>query len=65
MFFQNLQSFTYNMSSTCYPSNNINNVPRGIALRLKCICDSDEKFTIRSNGYKNFLIARDYNPNIY
>ena len=52
------------MPSTCYPSNNINNVPRGIALRLKCICDSDEKFTIRSNVYKNFLKARDYNTNI-
>ena len=27
-------SFTYVMPSTCYPSSNINNVPRGIALRL-------------------------------
>ena len=32
-------SFTYVMPSTCYPSNNINNVPRGIALRLKRICE--------------------------
>ena len=52
-------SFTYVMPSTCYPSNNINNVPRGIALRLKRICDSDEKFTVRSNEHKNYLIARD------
>ena len=30
-------SFIYAMLSTCYLSNNINNVPRGIALKLKCI----------------------------
>ena len=52
------------MPSTCCPSNNINNVPRGIALRLKRICDSDEKFTVRSNEYKNYLIARDYKPKV-
>ena len=42
-------SYTCVMPSTCYPSNNINNVSRGIALRLKHICDSDENFTVRSN----------------
>ena len=52
------------MSSTCYPSNNINNVPRGAALILKRICDSDEKFTARSNEYKNYLIARDYKSKV-
>ena len=53
-------SFTYVLPSTCYPSNNINNVPGGIALRLKRICDSDEKFIVRSNEHKNCLIAREY-----
>ena len=57
-------SFIYVMPSTYYPSNNINNVLRGIALRLKRICDSDEKFTVRSNEYKNYLIARDYKPKV-
>ena len=41
--------FTYVMPITCYLSNNISSVPRDIALRLKCIYDSDEKFTVRSN----------------
>ena len=45
-------SFTYVMPSTRYPRKNINNVPRGIALRLKRICDSDEKFAARSTEYK-------------
>ena len=52
------------MPSICYPRKNINNVPRGIALRLKRICDSDEKFAARSTEYKNFLIARDYKPKV-
>ena len=52
------------MTSTCYPSNNINNVPRGIDLRLKRICDRDEKFTVRSNEYKNYLIVRNYKPKV-
>ena len=56
--------FTYVMPITFYPSSNINNVPRGIALRLKRICGSDEKFTARSNEYKNYLIARDYKPKV-
>ena len=57
-------SFTYVMPSTCYPRKNINNAPRGIALRLKRICDSDEKFAARSTEYKNYLIARHYEPKV-
>ena len=58
-FFQNLPTVLLT-SSTCYSSNNINNVPRVIVLRLKRICDSDEKFTFSSNEHKKYLIARDY-----
>ena len=46
-------SFIYVMPSTCYPSNNINNIPRGTASRLKRICDSDKKFTVRRSEYKH------------
>ena len=54
-------SLTYVLSSTCYPKKNIN-VPKGIALRLRRICDTNEKFDIRSSEYQNYLIARDYKP---
>ena len=53
-------SFTYVLPSTCYPKRNINNIPKSIVLRLRLICDSDEKFDIRSDEYQNYLIARDY-----
>ena len=35
-------SFTYVLPS-CYPCKNIRNVPKGITLRLRRICDTDEK----------------------
>ena len=55
-------SFSYVLPSTCYPNRNIKNVPKGIALRLRRICDSDEKYDERSEEYQKYLIARDYQP---
>ena len=57
-------SFTYVLPSTCYPKRNIENVPKGVALRLRRICDTDEKFDIRSAEYQKYLIARDYRPSL-
>ena len=34
-------SFTYVLPSTCYRKRSIIKVPKGIALRLRRICDSD------------------------
>ena len=54
-------SFTYLLPSACYPKNSINKIPKGIALRLRRLRDSDEKSDIRNSEYQNYLIARDYN----
>ena len=51
-------SFTYVDPKTCYPSRNINKIPKGIALRLRCICEK------RSNECQNYLIARNYSPSL-
>ena len=37
-------SFTYVLRSNCFRKNIIENVPEGVALRLRIICDSDDKF---------------------
>ena len=37
-------SFKYVLPTTFYPRKSINNIPHGIALRLRQILDSDEKF---------------------
>ena len=53
------------LRTSCYPRKSLNNIPRGIALRLRrCICDTYEKFNCRSIEYKNYLIAKDYKPSI-
>ena len=51
-------SFSYTSSNTCYPNKNICNIPKGIALRLKRICDDNETFDKISLEYQNYLIAR-------
>ena len=62
MFAKDTDSFTYVFPSTCFPKNNIENIPKGVALRLRRICDSDEKFEKHSAEYQNYLIAKDYKP---
>ena len=53
-------SCTYVKPSACYPRKSIKKLPRGIGLRLRRVCDTDEKFESRANEYKQYLIARDY-----
>ena len=57
-------SFTYVKPSTCSQRKSITNAPHGIALRLRRICDTDEKFESRANEYKQYLLARDYKPSL-
>ena len=57
-------SFTYVMPSTYYPMKNINKVPQEISLRLRRICDATEKYELRADEYKNYLLARDYKPSL-
>ena len=55
-------SFTYVLPSTCFPKNSIENVPKGFALRVRRICDSDDKFEESSAQYQKYLVAGDYKP---
>ena len=64
VFAKSNNSFSYTTPNNCYPKNNICNIPRGIALRIRRICDDDETFEERSSEYQNYLIARDHKPSI-
>ena len=55
-------SFTYELPNTCFPKSNIEKIPKGVASRLRRICDSDNKFEKRSKEYQNYFTARDYKP---
>ena len=59
--FKSYQQF-YNSFTTCFPKSNIENIPQGVALRLRRICDSDNKCEKCSKEYQNYFIARDYKP---
>ena len=51
------KSFTYVLPSSCFPKNSIENIPKGVALRLRRIFDSDDKFEERSVQYQKYLVA--------
>ena len=57
-------SFSYTSPNTCYPKNNICNIPKGIASRLRRICDDDETCDKRSTEHQNYLIAREHKPSL-
>ena len=63
-FAKTTNSLLYMLPTGCYPRKCLINIPRGIAVRLRRICDTDENFNSRSIGYKNYLIPRDYKPSI-
>ena len=46
-------SFAYVFPNICFPKSNIENIPKGVALRLRRICDSGNKFEKRSKEYQN------------
>ena len=50
--------------NTCYPKNNICNIPKGTALRLRHTCDDNKTFDKRSIKYQNYLIAREHKQSL-
>ena len=42
VFAKSTNRFSYTTPNTCYPKNNICNIPSGISLRLRRICDDDK-----------------------
>ena len=64
IFAKSTNSLSYTTPNTYYPKSNICNISRGIALRLRKICDDDENFKKRSSEYQNYLIGRDHKNSI-
>ena len=62
MFAKDTDSFTYVLPSRCFPKNNIEHIPKSLALHLRRICNSDEKFEKHGVEYQNYSITRDYMP---
>ena len=56
-------SFTYILPNAYFPKSNIEDIPKGVALQLIRICDSDDKLEECSAQYQKYLVATDYKPN--
>ena len=54
VFAKDTNSFTYVLPRTCLPKNNIETIPKGVALCLRRICDSDEKIVKDSAECQNY-----------
>ena len=64
IFVKTSNSFAYVKPSTYYQRKNSDKLPNGIALRLRRICDTDEKLESLANEYKQYLIKHDYKPSL-
>ena len=54
VFAKDTNSFTYVLPRTCLPKSNIETIPKGVALCVRRICDSDEKFVKDSAECQNY-----------
>ena len=48
------------LSSSCHPQHTTKVIPFSLALRLRRICSTDAKFTLRLNELRTYLLARGY-----
>ena len=48
VFAKDAASDTYVLPNTCFPKDNMENIPRGVGLHLRKICGSDEKLKMHS-----------------
>ena len=52
----------YLHADSIHPKSTSTDIQKGVSLRLRRICSTDEEFNERSKEYKAFLVARGHNP---
>ena len=57
-------SHMYLQHSSCHPLGCKNGIAKGVALRLRRICSSDEEYLRQSHKYKHFLISRGHKADL-
>ena len=58
---ENTDGHMYLLPSSCHFHTVSENIPYGVALRLKRICSTETEFNIKSDEYQNHLIDRGHN----
>ena len=57
-------SHMYLHNSSCHPSGCKKGISKGVALRLRRICSSDEEYNKQAELYKSYLVSRGHNPKL-
>ena len=52
----------YLHADSIHPKSTFTGIQKGVSLRLRRICSTDEEFNERSKEYKAYLVARGHNP---
>ena len=53
-------SHLYLLPDSCHHKENTENIPYGVAIRLRRICSKEETFNNRSKEYNQYFVNRDY-----
>ena len=55
-------SHLYLQANSCHQRSSVNGIQKGVALRLRRICSTDEEFESKAKEYKAYLVARGHDP---
>ena len=55
-------SHLYLHANSCHTKGSINGIQKGVALRLRRICATNEEYDNKSAEYASYLVARGHNP---
>ena len=55
-------SHLYLQAESCHQTSSVNGIQKGVALRLRRICSTDEEFESKAKEYKAYLVARGHDP---
>ena len=55
-------SHLYLQAGSCHQKSSVIGIQKGVALRLRRICSTEEDFECKAKEYKAYLVARDHDP---
>ena len=55
-------SHLFLQGSSCHKKSSVTGIQKGVALRLRRICSTDEEYKVNSKKYKAFLVSRGHKP---
>ena len=57
-------SHLYLHGTSCHVKSSVNGIPKGVALRLRRLCSTDDEYEVKSREYMAYLVSREHDPNL-